>query len=201
MASGASVPSGARIDVRAHRAQRLDDPAHGPLHEALVTGEHREERPAGEQPGRRCASWCRSCRSRARARVRPVRRRPRPSTVIAEPAAVMSTPRSRSSEARPRDVVAPGQADRARAPGGHRREQQRAVRDPLVAGDAQPSPQRRRSRRSRARSGMLTTATPAPRGSRARRAPPRTRRRRSTRRARARRFDPRASARSRGRRR
>ena len=44
------------------------------------------------------------------------------------------------------DVVTARQADRARAPDGHRREQQRAVRDALVARDAQPSPQGRRSR-------------------------------------------------------
>ena len=71
---------------------------------------------------------------------------PWPSTVIPEPATVIDTPELRERATCAVDVVATGQPDRARAAVGHRREQQRAVRDALVAGDPQAPAQRRGSR-------------------------------------------------------
>ena len=46
---------GASVDARAHRPQRLDDPAHRALHERVVAGEHAEERASGEQAAQECA--------------------------------------------------------------------------------------------------------------------------------------------------
>ena len=68
----------------------------------------------------------------------------------------------------------------ARAAVGHRREQQRAVRDALVAGHPQPPAQRQRATEGQvgrhAHAVMLTRAASATRGSRARAGVPRTRR-------------------------
>ena len=77
--------------------------------------------------------------------------------MTAEPAAVIVDAEVGRAASRVRATSSPpARPIDARATVGHRREQQRAVRDALVAGDAQPAAQRGAVPRSRARRGSLT---------------------------------------------
>ena len=73
--------------------------------------------------------------------------RPRPSMVTAGAGDGDRHAQLREHAPRAVDVVAAGQAGRAGAAVGHRREEQRTVRDALVAGDPQPAPQQARDPR------------------------------------------------------
>ena len=128
----------APVERRAHRPQRIVDAAHRPLRQRLVAGEHREERAAGDEPAEHAHRRARVPAVEDRARARAARRRRAATTD-----AVRSSPRRtftpellegasrccrRRRRRRGRDVAATV---------GERGEQQRAVRDPLAAGQAQ----------------------------------------------------------------
>ena len=158
--AAARCPS-ARPSTCAPRARSgADHPPHGAAGQRGVAGEDGEERPAGERARPACAAWCREfAQSRTRSGS-PSASTPRPAIRTGSGGSpVRSTP-SAPSAARVRGHVVPvGEAPHHAGPVGERREQQRPVRDPLVAGEAESCPAAAPARRGSARDA---TVTPAP---------------------------------------
>ena len=131
--------AGATVEAGTHRPQRLDDPRHRTLHQRLVAAEDREEGAAREQAGQQ---------PDARARIPAVddafRLDERVDAVAVDDDGTIVLVRGHDAQLRERsaratDVFPARQAGDARPPVGHRGEQQRAMRHPLVAGHAQSS--------------------------------------------------------------
>ena len=126
----------ASVDRRSHAPQWLDDPVHRPGSDRLVASQHREPR-----EGRRHAGHETDAGSgvpdvdHAVGFVKSV-------SPAVDPVAIDSRPHGANRGGGVLDVLAGGQPPDAALPVSQSRQDQRPVRDRLVAGDAQDPPQR-----------------------------------------------------------